>query len=72
MHNSEFYDAPLRFSGFLFAPQELVDGFDTTCNRPDEKESMGKAPRQSVPSKLVDDDIGFHMWGQGRITWYVT
>lgn len=62
MMNPKFYPAPQDFNGFRFASPEAVIEATTT--------SPFKVP-QPKPSKLTDADDTFHVWGTGRMAWYV-
>ena len=61
MQNPEAYPQPQRFSGFRFAPQEAIDGIGSA--------DADDSPRQPKPSRLIDVDDAFYMWGSGRQTW---
>lgn len=63
MQNPAFYPAPQQFSGFRFAPQEALDKLGPT--------SLADAPRQRAPSKMTDIDENWHVFGAGKISWYV-
>jgi hypothetical protein len=67
MQSAAFYPEPLRFSGFRFAPQELLDTLDVSTS--DAEAQLKENPRQSTPSKLVDIDGSWYVWGAGRQTW---
>jgi len=55
MQDAKWYPSPLQFSGFRFAPPELVASLGA--------EKLDAAPRQEKPSKLVEGDSTFYMWG---------
>jgi len=61
MQDGKFYPSPKQFSGFRFAPPELLATIDD--------DSKIKGPRQSVSSRLVDVGESFYMWGAGTHTW---
>ncbi|KAK0654525.1 cytochrome P450 [Cercophora samala] len=54
----EFYPNPEQFSGFRFAPPQLLDSLSI-------KDEEG-LPKQDTPSKLVDTDHKWLMFGTGR------
>lgn len=62
MQSPEHYPEPTTFRGFRFADLKPQSQF-------------GNAPeldfRQPVPSKLTDADYTWHVWGTGRMVWYV-
>ncbi len=63
MQNEQYYPDPLVFQGFRFAPPEALDSKNIT----------GKFQRaQEQPSNLVDVDHTWHVWGTGRMAWFVT
>ncbi|KAK4033683.1 cytochrome P450 [Parachaetomium inaequale] len=66
MQSAEFYPEPMRFSGFRFVPQELLDSLDVS--EPDEEARLKANPHQPSPSKLVDIDGSWYVWGAGRQT----
>ncbi|KAK4446672.1 cytochrome P450 [Podospora aff. communis PSN243] len=55
MQDAKWYPSPLEFSGFRFAPPELVASLGD--------QELNVAPRQEKPSKLVKGDSTFYMWG---------
>ena len=59
MQRSDYYPEPLEFNGFRFADSKLI-----------EVPTRYKFP-QPKPSKLVDVDGTWHVWGTGRMAWYV-
>ena len=62
MQDARWYPSPLQFSGFRFAPPELVASLGA--------EKLDAAPRQEKPSKLVEGDNTFYMWGvEGKQGW---
>ncbi|KAK1757158.1 cytochrome P450 [Echria macrotheca] len=63
LRSARFYEDPLVFSGFRFAP---ADALNQKSNPGGTDET--KVPRQANPSKLVDVDSAFYMWGSGRQT----
>jgi hypothetical protein len=66
LQSAAFYPKPLHFSGFRFVPQELLDGLDESNT--DDTELKTK-PRQPSPSRFVDIDGSWYVWGAGRQTW---
>jgi len=60
MQDGKFYPSPDQFSGFRFAPEDIVANIGGTQNG---------APTQDRPSKLVDSDNTFYMWGVGKQSW---
>ena len=55
---AEFYPEPLEFNGFRFVDPAIVPG------------QLRSHISQKRPSKLVDVDESFLMWGTGRMAWY--
>lgn len=60
MQNPKDYPEPLAFNGFRFVDPEVLE------NATGEFKSL-----QPKPSKLVDVDNSWHVWGTGRMAWYV-
>lgn len=60
MTDATQFPRPLEFSGFRFIDPEKT-GSQTT------KPHIS----QPSPSKLTDANDTFHVWGTGRMTWYV-
>ncbi len=67
MQSAASYPEPLRFSGFRFVSQELLDRLDGSSA--DEGNQLKASPHQHSPSKLVDIDPSWYVWGAGRQTW---
>jgi len=63
MGSSKYCPFPEQFSGFRFAPQEVVDALHV--------ENACGGARQPTPSRLTDVEPGFMMFGTGRHLWYV-
>lgn len=66
MQSAEFYPEPMRFSGFRFVPRELFDSLDGSWT---DEDRLKANPHQPSPSKLVDIDGSWYVWGAGRQTW---
>lgn len=65
MQTPEHYPQPLEFHGFRFVePARLVGLEDATLAK--------HQALQPEPSKLTDVGGSFHVWGTGRMAWYVT
>jgi hypothetical protein len=60
MQDPDLYPEPLRFNGFRFADRQLVSHL-----------IPGDPPMQAKPTRLCDVDNTFHVWGTGRMAWYV-
>ncbi|KAK5652129.1 hypothetical protein OQA88_10771 [Cercophora sp. LCS_1] len=58
MQDAKWYPDPLKFSGFRFVSQDLLQGIGNEA----------KGPMQDSPSSLVAVGDTFHMWGSGRQT----
>lgn len=61
MHDAEFYPEPLQFNGFRFADPAIVQAAGDHFKTP-----------QPKPSKLTDCSSTYHVWGTGRMTWWVS
>ena len=60
MQNPQFYPDPLEFNGFRFVSPADIDN------------AAGNFKLlQAKSSKLTDVDETFHVWGTGRMAWYV-
>lgn len=64
MQSAKYYPDPLNFNGFRFADPSHV----RQC-LPEETALAGLF--QPKPSKLTDVDNTWHVWGTGRMAWYV-
>ncbi|KAI0893525.1 cytochrome P450 [Annulohypoxylon nitens] len=64
MQNAKNYPEPLSFNGFRFVDPSRV----SQC-MPEEAAPPGLF--QPTPSKLTDVDNMWHVWGTGRMAWYV-
>jgi cytochrome P450 len=62
MQNPEHYPDPLKFNGFRFADPKILD---EAASKPFD------FPQKSSPSKLTDVNGSWHVWGTGRMAWYV-
>jgi hypothetical protein len=60
MQRAEHYPDPLNFNGFRFADPKIVDT------------AIAYSMSQPNPSKLVDLDSSWNVWGTGRMAWYVS
>ncbi|KAK0653142.1 cytochrome P450 [Cercophora newfieldiana] len=58
MQDGRYYPSPLQFSGFRFAPPEVVASIGV--------DAYLASPRQEKPSKLIEGDQTFYMWGVGK------
>jgi len=66
MQNPEHYPEPLKFNGFRFADPEILKKAADA--------GFGRKTMQKCPSKLTDvndRDCSWHVWGTGRMAWYV-
>jgi hypothetical protein len=64
MQSATHYPDPLSFNGFRFADPSHV----AQC-LPEEGASLSLF--QPKPSKITDVDNTWHVWGTGRMAWYV-
>ena len=72
MQNPLHYPSPQQFSGFRFASHEALDKLNTHPLENSGKEWVDNdAPRQKAPSKMTDIDENWHVFGAGKISWYV-
>lgn len=72
MQNPLHYPSPQQFSGFRFASHEALDKLNTPPLENGGKEWVDNdAPRQKAPSKMTDIDENWHVFGVGKISWYV-
>jgi hypothetical protein len=62
MRNPDFYPEPLQFHGFRFVDWKVLDDAGLTTF---------KMPQPEGPSNLTDTEGNRHVWGTGRMTWYV-
>ena len=60
MQDSRYYPDPLAFNGFRFASPNALEGTS---------EMSTFRFLQPKPSRFVDADQSFHVWGTGRMTW---
>lgn len=63
MQNPEHYPEPLEFNGFRFVDRELIEN---------PAHSAFKFPQADGPSSLTDVNGSWHVWGTGRMAWYVS
>lgn len=60
MQDPEHYPRPLEFNGFRFVDPRHID-----------RENIANSLLQPQPSKLTDVGNTYHVWGTGRMAWYV-
>ena len=64
MQNADHYPEPLQFNGFRFADPQLLH--DDATNLPNFEFLQPEGP-----SKLTDPSSSWHVFGTGRLVWYV-
>lgn len=64
MQNADHYPEPLQFNGFRFADPQLLH--DDAANLPNFEFLQPEGP-----SKLTDPSSSWHVFGTGRLVWYV-
>lgn len=62
LHDEKNFPEPSKFLGFRFVDQQILA--DLTNSHYGSIESQ-------KPSRLTDVDIHWHVWGTGRMAWYV-
>lgn len=61
MQDARNYPQPLDFNGFRFVKAEVLEKEAATFSK----------VVQETPSRLTDIGDSFHVWGTGRMAWYV-
>lgn len=64
MQERTHYPHPLEFNGFRFVDPAIL-------NADLKAAAINNVMQPDGPSKLVDPATHFHVWGTGRIMWYV-
>ena len=63
MQNPEHYPEPLEFRGFRFVDPAILN---------EDMPPKSQSAQPTRASKLIDVNGSWHVWGTGRMAWYVT